>query len=85
MTHRTFTEKFFSGYKLTVIHSIAPSRSKGTVLLFEVTLKGVAVAVCVMLSQSVYIRRFAREQSPMFFCFRPLAGSTSLPTNSLGA
>ena len=74
-----------------MIH-IAPSRSKGTVLLFEVTLKGVAVdcstvcmAVCVMLSQSVYIRRFAREQSPMFFCFRPLAGSTSLPSNSLGA
>ena len=74
-----------------MIRNIAPSRSKGTVLLFEVTLKGVAVdcstvcmAVCVMLSQSVYIRRFAREQSPMFFCFRPLAGSTSLP-NSLGA
>ena len=73
-----------------MIH-IAPSRSKGTVLLFEVTLKRggngstVCMAVCVMLSQSVYIRRFAREQSPMFFCFRPLAGSTSLPTNSLGA
>ena len=75
-----------------MIYIYAPSRSKGTVLLFEVTLKGVAVdcstmcmAVCVMLSQPVYIRRFAREQSPMFFCFRPLAGSPSLPTNSIGA
>ena len=76
MTRRTFTE-FFLGYKFTVIRNIAPSRSKGTVLLFEVTLKRggngstVCMAVCVMLSQSVYIRRFAREQSPMFFAFDP--------------